>query len=202
MTQIKRQKESHSCHSTSFVTIRIMRYKIKNRNIPGPDRVHNSDKLNKFINYIMWDGKKNAARSVVYGALDVIKTKGEEKPFEIFEAAIKNVGPTMEVRSRRIGGANYQVPREVRPERRGALAMRWIVAAARGKRGAPWRSGSLMKSFPQARARARRSRSATTCIRWRKQIKRLPTLPGRFQSEISKIKSQKLERGKSWNLEF
>lgn len=114
-----------------------MRYKIKNRNIPGPDRVHNSDKLGKFINYIMWDGKKSTALTVVYGALDAIKAKGEEKPFEVFEAAIKNVGPTMEVRSRRIGGANYQVPREVRPERRAALAMRWIVAAARGKKGRP-----------------------------------------------------------------
>ncbi len=114
-----------------------MRHKVKNRNIPGPDRVYNSDTLSKFINYIMWDGKKNAARTVVYDALDAIKAKGEEKPFEIFEAAIKNVGPAMEVRSRRIGGANYQVPREVRPERRAALAMRWITEAARGKKGRP-----------------------------------------------------------------
>lgn len=114
-----------------------MRYKIKNRNIPGPDRVYHSDTLGKFINYLMWDGKKNTARSVVYGALDAIKAKGEEKPFDVFEAAIKNVGPAMEVRSRRIGGANYQVPREVRPERRAALAMRWIVDAARGKKGRP-----------------------------------------------------------------
>jgi len=114
-----------------------MRYKVKNRNIPGPDRVHNSEQLGKFINYIMLDGKKNAAQKVVYGALDVMKTKGEEKPFEVFEEAIKNVGPVMEVRSRRIGGANYQVPREVRTERRAALAMRWIVDAARSKKGRP-----------------------------------------------------------------
>lgn len=115
-----------------------MRYKVKNRNIPGPDRVYKSDMLGKCINYVMWDGKKNAARAVVYNALTVIKEKEKvENPLEVFEAAIRNVGPTMEVRSRRIGGANYQVPREVRPDRRQALALRWIVEAARTKKGRP-----------------------------------------------------------------
>lgn len=84
----------------------------------------------------MWDGKKNAAEKVVYGALDIVKEKtGVENPLEVFEAALKNAGPTLEVRSRRIGGANYQVPREVRPERRMALAFRWIIDAARAKKG-------------------------------------------------------------------
>lgn len=84
----------------------------------------------------MWDGKKNAAEKVVYGALDIVKEKtGVENPLEVFETALKNAGPTLEVRSRRIGGANYQVPREVRPERRMALAFRWIIDAARAKKG-------------------------------------------------------------------
>ena len=113
-----------------------MRRKVKNRHQPEADRVYDSEKLAKFINYIMWDGKKNAAEKVVYGALDIVKEKtGVENPLEVFETALKNAGPTLEVRSRRIGGANYQVPREVRPVRRMALAFRWIIDAARAKKG-------------------------------------------------------------------
>lgn len=115
-----------------------MRRKVKNRNYPNPDFVYNSTKISKFTNCIMEMGKKNAARSIVYGALDLIKEKTKsDNPLEIFENALKNAGPTLEVRSRRIGGANYQVPREVRPERRQALAMRWIIDAARSKKGKP-----------------------------------------------------------------
>ena len=115
-----------------------MRRKIKNRNIVEPDIVYNSQKLAKFINNIMLHGKKETARKSVYKAFEIIKEKtGNPNPLEIFDTAIKNAGPMVEVRSRRIGGANYQVPREVRPERRTALAMRWIILAARGKKGAP-----------------------------------------------------------------
>ena len=115
-----------------------MRRKIKNRNIVEPDIVYNSQKLAKFINNIMLHGKKETARKSVYKAFEIIKEKtGNPNPLEIFDTAIKNAGPLVEVRSRRIGGANYQVPREVRPERRTALAMRWIIGAARSKKGAP-----------------------------------------------------------------
>ncbi len=115
-----------------------MRRRIKNKNIVEPDIVYNSQKLGKFINNIMLNGKKETARKSVYKAFDIIKEKtGNPNPLEIFDTAIKNAGPMVEVRSRRIGGANYQVPREVRPERRTALAMRWIILAARGKKGAP-----------------------------------------------------------------
>lgn len=115
-----------------------MRRKIKNRHIVEPDIMYNSQKLAKFINNIMLDGKKETARKSVYKAFDIIKEKtGNPNPLEIFDTALKNAGPTVEVRSRRIGGANYQVPREVRPERRLALAMRWIIDAARSKKGAP-----------------------------------------------------------------
>lgn len=118
-----------------------MRRKVKNRNIPKPDMEFNSDKLAKFINYIMWDGKKETARKVVYGALEIVKEKTKtENPIEVFDLALKNASPVMEVRSRRIGGANYQVPREVRPERRQSLAIRWIVGAARSKKGQPMAS--------------------------------------------------------------
>jgi small subunit ribosomal protein S7 len=113
-----------------------MRRKVKNRNVVGPDGKYNSVKVSKFINYVMVGGKKSVAQDIVYGSFDVIKEKLKvEDPLETFEAALRNAGPVTEVRSRRIGGANYQVPREVREERRFMLAFRWILEAARGKRG-------------------------------------------------------------------
>ncbi len=120
-----------------------MRRKVKNRKIAPPDSVYNSVKVAKIINYVMDSGKKNTARSIVYGALDIISKEGgakegdQEKAMEVLETALKNAGPTMEVRSRRVGGANYQVPREVRPERRLALSIKWIVEGARAKKGKP-----------------------------------------------------------------
>jgi len=115
-----------------------MRRKVKNRNIVSPDFMYNSEKLEKFINYIMWSGKKETSRKIVYQAFEVIKEKtGNPNPLEIFDLAMKNAGPLTEVRSKRIGGANYQVPREVRAERRLALSMRWIRDAARKGKGRP-----------------------------------------------------------------
>ena len=106
--------------------------------MPNADSIYGSTKLSKFMNVIMWDGKKETAAKIVYDAFKVIKEKTEtENPLEVFDMALKNAGPTVEVRSRRIGGANYQVPRDVRPERRLALATRWIIDAARLKKGAP-----------------------------------------------------------------
>jgi small subunit ribosomal protein S7 len=115
-----------------------MRRKVKNRNIVGPDYQYNLEKISKFINYVMERGQKETARGIVYQALDIIKEKEKvENPIEVFDTALKNTGPLMEVRSRRVGGANYQVPREVRPERRNFLGMKWIVEAARSKKGKP-----------------------------------------------------------------
>ncbi len=115
-----------------------MRRKINNRNIVNPDFIYNSQKLEKFINYVMWSGKKETSRKIVYKAFDIIKEKtGNPNPLEVFDLAMRNASPLTEVRSKRIGGANYQVPREVRPERRLALAMRWIRDAARKGKGRP-----------------------------------------------------------------
>ena len=114
-----------------------MRRPVKNRNIVGPDLKYSSTKVEKFINYIMKWGQKSTARRVVYSAFDEIKEKTKQEPLEVFETALRNVGPQMEVRSRRVGGANYQVPREVRPERKMALSYRWIIDAARARKGAP-----------------------------------------------------------------
>lgn len=113
-----------------------MRRKVTNRNIVKPDIKFNSQTVEKFINYIMQEGKKNTARKIFYDAMDIVKEKEKtENPLEVFDNAMKNAGPLVEVRSRRIGGANYQVPREVRTERRNALAMRWLIEATRGRKG-------------------------------------------------------------------
>ncbi|KKU69949.1 MAG: 30S ribosomal protein S7 [Parcubacteria group bacterium GW2011_GWA2_47_21] len=115
-----------------------MRRKAKNRNIVGPEAVYKSVKVGKLINYVMKKGKKETARKVVYGALNALKEKAKvENPVEVFEMALHNTAPQMEVRSRRVGGANYQVPVEVRPERRQALSMKWIIDAAKNKKGKP-----------------------------------------------------------------
>ena len=115
-----------------------MRRKAKIKAIVKPDRTYGSLKVAKFTNYIMKQGKKTIAKKIVYGAFDTIKEKTKTtNPLEIFELALKNTAPTMEVRSRRVGGANYQVPVEVRPERRQALSIRWLVDAAAGKKGRP-----------------------------------------------------------------
>ena len=89
--------------------------------------------LSKFMNAVMYDGKKSTAESIVYGAFDLIEQKIKGKAIEIFHQAMENIKPSVEVRSRRVGGATYQVPVEVRPERRQALAIRWIIGAARSR---------------------------------------------------------------------
>lgn len=116
-----------------------MRRPIKRRPALGPDERYDSVTVSRLINYVMLRGQKETARKIVYAALDIIKNakEGGGDPVEILETAIRNAGPQMEVRSRRVGGANYQVPREVRPERRLALAFRWIIGAARGQKSKP-----------------------------------------------------------------
>lgn len=102
-----------------------------------PDPRYKSDRLGKFINNVMERGKKSVARAVVYDAMAIIKEKSKKDPLDIFEAAIKNIMPVVEVKSRRVGGANYQVPVEVYPRRRQALAFRWLINACAAKKGRP-----------------------------------------------------------------
>ena len=99
-----------------------------------PDPKFGSELLAKFVNVVMIDGKKSTAEAIVYGALDIAAAKTKKAELDIFEVALDNIRPTVEVKSRRVGGSTYQVPCEVRPVRRNALAMRWLVEAAR-KRG-------------------------------------------------------------------
>ena len=123
-----------------------MRKKRNTKRDINPDPVYNSPLVAKFINYLMVDGKSSVAQKVVYGAFDVIakemakkkNAKDEEKdPLEIFDKAIKNVSLMVEIKGRRIGGANYQVPVEVKGERKIALSFRWIIGAAKSRKGQP-----------------------------------------------------------------
>jgi small subunit ribosomal protein S7 len=99
----------------------------------NPDPKFGDLVVTKFMNAVMYDGKKSVAETIVYGALDQVQTKTKQEPVTVFHQALDNVAPHVEVRSRRVGGATYQVPVDVRPERRQALAIRWLIAAARNR---------------------------------------------------------------------
>ena len=96
-----------------------------------PDPIYNSKVVTKLINNIMLDGKKSVAQKIVYGSFDIIKEKEQKDPLEVFETALNNIMPVLEVKARRVGGATYQVPLEIRPERRQTLGLRWLVLYAR-----------------------------------------------------------------------
>jgi small subunit ribosomal protein S7 len=111
-----------------------MRKKRAEKKYLKPDPRFNDILVAKFINYIMWSGKKSTARGIVYDSMDLIEQKTKKPALEVFKKAIQNVQPLVEVRSRRVGGATYQVPMEVRPERRIALAFRWIKTYSRERK--------------------------------------------------------------------
>ena len=115
----------------------------------APDPRFNSVLVSKFINGLMLKGKKNTARRIFYDAMEVIESRTKEDPYKVFEKAMENVKPVVEVRSRRVGGATYQVPQEVRPDRRRALAIRWLVGFAK-KRGEKSMAQRLAAEFMDA----------------------------------------------------
>jgi len=116
-----------------------MSHKIKERKALVPDLVYSNVIVTKFINQIMRRGKKTIAKKIIYKAFDIIKEKTKKDPLEVFELAIKNTAPLLEVKAKRVGGATYQVPREVKKDRRITLAMRWIIKAAKTTKGKPMR---------------------------------------------------------------
>lgn len=127
-----------------------MRKRRAEKHIIKPDLKYGEVLISKLVNHIMYDGKKNAARKVVYDALEIVEKKLNKPAIEVFKKAINNIAPVIEVRSRRVGGATYQVPMEVRPERRVALAMRWLknYSRSRGERTmAAKLAGELMSAF-------------------------------------------------------
>ena len=141
-----------------------------------PDPKFGNIVVSKFMNAIMYDGKKSVAEGIVYGALEMIEGKTKQNPLNVFQQALDNVMPSIEVRSRRVGGATYQVPVEVRTSRRQALGIRWIIAAARERNE---RTMTERLSSPSCSMHPiigeTQSRSAKTRTRWRK-----PTVPSRI----------------------
>ncbi len=128
-----------------------------------PDPKYSNKTLAKFMNHVMVSGKKSVAEKIVYGALDRIKERATSDPLEVFDAALEAVAPSVEVKSRRVGGATYQVPVEVRPSRRTALAMRWLVDAARsrGEKSMPLRLAGELMDAAEGRGSAVRRREDT-----------------------------------------
>ena len=125
-----------------------------------PDALYGSKVVTKFINQVMLDGKKGVAQGLVYGAFEVIKEKTGQEPMEVFNQAIANAMPLLEVKARRVGGSNYQVPIEIRPERRQTLAIRWLVSFARkrsGERGMDAKlAGEIMDAYNNTGASIKR----------------------------------------------
>lgn len=126
-----------------------------------PDPLYQDMQVSKFINHIMRKGKKELARRILYEAFDIIKKETKKDPLKIFSLALQNVGPLMEVRPRRVGGATYQVPIQVRPVRKESLAMRWIIEVAKSKKGRPMKeklAGELMDAAENKGAAVKKKR--------------------------------------------
>ena len=124
-----------------------------------PDPVYNSKKVTRLINNIMLDGKKGVAQRIVYGAFDIISEKTGKDPLEVFDQAMENVMPVLETKARRVGGSTYQVPIEIRPERRQTLAIRWIVSFARNRSEKTMKeklAGELMDAYNNTGASVKR----------------------------------------------
>ena len=134
--------------------------------IIAPDNRYSSIELARFINRLMLSGKKTTAQRVVYTAMDLIREESHRDPMEVFELALKNATPLVEVKARRIGGATYQVPTDLRSNRSEALAMRWIIRGARGRAGMPMRRG-LANELMEA------SRGEGSAVRRREELHRM-----------------------------
>lgn len=134
--------------------------------IIAPDNRYSSVELARFINRVMLNGKKTTAQRVVYTALEMIREESHRDPMEVFELALKNATPLVEVKARRIGGATYQVPTDLRSNRSEALAMRWIIRGARGRSGMPMRRG-LANELMEA------SRGEGSAVRRREELHRM-----------------------------
>jgi len=138
------------------------------------DIVHNRVDITRFVSYLMQEGKRSTAERVVYGAFKVLeKLSKEQKPLEVFEKALENATPLLEVVSKRVGGANYQVPREVRPARKFFLASHWIITAARAKKESRWQKNLLKNYWRPQKMKGRQLRKNRIRIAWRKQTEHL-----------------------------
>src|SRR5216117_891210 len=132
-----------------------------------PDPVYASDLVTKFVNSMMWAGKKSTAEGIFYEALTRLQQKGGDEPLKLFKKAVENVKPLLEVKTRRVGGANYQVPVEVNPDRRTSLAIRWLITYSRGRAEKGMIDNSATSCLMPRTAAGPRSRRRKTCIAWR-----------------------------------
>ena len=156
-----------------------MRRKKNYKREHAPDIAYNNIAISRFINYLMYDGKKSVAERDLYDAFATIEKAGQ-KPLEVFETALDNVKPALEVISKRVGGANYQVPREVRPERQFMLASKWIISAARSRKADRFPKSSPKSLLPPRKTRARLSRKNKTSTEWPKATEPLLILRANF----------------------
>ena len=131
-----------------------------------PDPLYNNVELAKFINNVMQRGKKSTAQRICYSAFEIIKEQSNREPLEVFQMALKNATPMVEVKPKRVGGATYQVPTELRPSRGEALAIRWLIRGARGRKGMPMRRG-LAQELMEA------SRGEGTAVRRKEELHRM-----------------------------
>jgi small subunit ribosomal protein S7 len=149
-----------------------------------PDPKFGNVDVSKFVNTIMKSGKKSVAERIVYGAFDQIVTKTGKDPLEVFGLALGNIKPLVEVKSRRVGGANYQVPVEVRPSRRMALAMRWLRESARKRSEKSMGQRLAAEMLEASESAAVRSRSVTKCTAWPKPTRHSRTSGSRSTSAL------------------
>ena len=148
------------------------------KKIPIVDPVYKSTIIPKLINSIMYDGKKTVAEKIIYEAIDKIKTKSKDEPLNVFNEAINNIKPTVEVRSRRVGGATYQVPVEVKSKRSQALALRWLIDASRKRKDKNMSDKIFNEIYDAYQNRGAAIKKKRTHIKWRSQIKLLLILDG------------------------
>lgn len=152
-----------------------------------PDPLYNSKLVTRLINRIMIGGKRGVAQSILYNAFKLIQERTGNDPMEVFEAAIKNIMPVLEVKARRVGGANYQVPIEVKPERRTALGLRWLVNYSATAVRKQWKSVWRLRSSTLPTTQALPLKNVKIRTKWLKRTKRLLTTVGRIQFTIKKL---------------
>jgi len=154
-----------------------------------PDVKYNSKVVSKFITRMMLQGKKETCKRLMYTAMDNLKAKTDKDPLEVFLKALENVKPMVEVKSRRVGGATYQVPVEIRDVRKEALAMRWIITAAPTATDTVWPKRSPPNCSMRTTARVRRLRKKKIRTKWPKRTKRSRTTAGNFQRTENRSQS-------------
>lgn len=144
----------------------------------GPDPVYANSLVQKLVNCVMFQGKKSVAQNIVYDAFELIKQRANDDPLKVFKKAVDNVKPALEVKSRRVGGANYQVPVEVNRNRQTSLSLRWIIGYARERGKSPWWKGWLRSCLMRRTIAAAPSRNGTIRTAWPKPTRLLPITAG------------------------